>query len=151
MLLACLLLAACCLRAKPGRSTLDTKKGYKTKTGSTSSVTLIKTEYWDRAGGVVPILLYVRTTVFPSPHFALATGFRFTAIPLLHECHCLFCFPLPPFEFASGFRFTAIPLSHECHCLFCIPLPLYVFANGFRFTAIPFIVDCMSSNICSCA
>ena len=33
------------------RSTLDTKKGYKTKTGSTSSVTLIKTEYWDRAGG----------------------------------------------------------------------------------------------------
>ena len=49
--------------AKPGRSTLDTKKGYKTKTGSTSSVTLIlaltltlgltliKTEYWDGAGG----------------------------------------------------------------------------------------------------
>ena len=32
--------AACCLLAKPGRSTLDTKKGYKTKTGSTSSVTL---------------------------------------------------------------------------------------------------------------
>ena len=42
---------------------MDTKKGYKTKTGSTSSVTLaltltltlgltlIKTEYWDRAGG----------------------------------------------------------------------------------------------------
>ena len=41
---------ACLLAAKPGRSTLDTKKGYKTKTGSTSSVTLtlglIKTEYW---------------------------------------------------------------------------------------------------------
>ena len=35
-LLDCLLLAA----AKPGRSTLDTKKGYKTKTGSTSSGTL---------------------------------------------------------------------------------------------------------------
>ena len=50
LLLACLLLA-CLLAAKPGRSTLDTKKGYKTKTGSTSSVTLIKTEYWDRAGG----------------------------------------------------------------------------------------------------
>ena len=52
LLLACLL-AACLLAAKPGRSTLDTKKGYKTKTGSTSSVTLtlIKTEYWDRAGG----------------------------------------------------------------------------------------------------
>ena len=51
---ACLLLAACLL-AKPGRSTLDTKKGYKTKTGSTSSVTLtltlgLKTEYWDRVG-----------------------------------------------------------------------------------------------------
>ena len=46
---------ACLLATKPGRSTLDTKKGYKTKTGSTSSVTLtltlIKTEYWDRAGG----------------------------------------------------------------------------------------------------
>ena len=37
---ACLLLAACLLAAKHGRSTLDTKKGYKTKTGSTSSVTL---------------------------------------------------------------------------------------------------------------
>ena len=48
---ACLL--ACLLAAEPGRSTLDTRKGYKTKTGSTSSVTLtlIKTEYWDRAGG----------------------------------------------------------------------------------------------------
>ena len=45
---ACFLAAAA---AKPGRSTLDTEKGYKTKTGSTSSVTLIKTEYWDRAGG----------------------------------------------------------------------------------------------------
>ena len=48
---ACCLLAACLLAAtaKPGRCTLDTKKGYKTKTGSTSSVTLalIKTEYWD--------------------------------------------------------------------------------------------------------
>ena len=46
---------ACLLAAKRGRSTLDTKKGYKTKTGSTSSVTLtlglIKIEYWDRAGG----------------------------------------------------------------------------------------------------
>ena len=55
---AACLLAACCLlacllaaAAKPARSTLDTKKGYKTKTGSTSSMTLIKTEYWDRAGG----------------------------------------------------------------------------------------------------
>ena len=36
----CLLLAACCLLAKPDRSTLDPKdpkEGYKTKTGSTSS------------------------------------------------------------------------------------------------------------------
>ena len=49
LLAACLL--ACLLAAKPGRSTLDTKEGYKTKTGSTSSVTLIKTDYWDRAGG----------------------------------------------------------------------------------------------------
>ena len=39
---ACCLLA-CLLAAKPGRSTLDTKKGYKTKTGSTSSVTLTLT------------------------------------------------------------------------------------------------------------
>ena len=39
---AACLLACCCLAvaaAKPSRSTLDTKKGYKTKTGSTSSVT----------------------------------------------------------------------------------------------------------------
>ena len=48
---ACCLLLACWLAAaaKPGRSTLDTKKGYKTKTGSTSSVT--RTEYWDQACG----------------------------------------------------------------------------------------------------
>ena len=41
------LLAACCLllaaAGKPGRSTLDPKKGYKTKTGSTSSVILTLT------------------------------------------------------------------------------------------------------------
>ena len=59
VLLLLLLLAACLclLAAKPGRSTLDTKEGYKTKTGSTSSVTLalIKTEYWDRAGGAESI------------------------------------------------------------------------------------------------
>ena len=36
---ACLLLACCLLAAKPGRSTLDTKKCCKTKTGSTSLVT----------------------------------------------------------------------------------------------------------------
>ena len=51
---ACCLLACCLLQLNlVGPPTLDTKKGYKTKTGSTSSVTLalIKTEYWDRAGG----------------------------------------------------------------------------------------------------
>ena len=41
----------CCLLAKRVRCSLDTKEGYKTKTGSTSLVTLIKTEYWDLAGG----------------------------------------------------------------------------------------------------
>ena len=40
---ACLLAAAAAAAAKPSRSTLDTKKGYKTKTGSTSSVTLALT------------------------------------------------------------------------------------------------------------
>ena len=40
---AACLLAAAAAAAKPGRSTLDTKKGYKTKTGSTSSVTLTLT------------------------------------------------------------------------------------------------------------
>ena len=47
---ACLLLA-CCLLAKLVRSTLDTREGYNTKTGSTSSVTLTRIEYWDRADG----------------------------------------------------------------------------------------------------
>ena len=50
-MLGCLL--AVCLLAKPVRSTLDTKGGYKTMTGSTSSVTLALTtiEYWEQAGG----------------------------------------------------------------------------------------------------
>ena len=58
---ACLLLAAaCCLllaaaAAKPGRSILDTKKGYKTKTGSTSSVTLLLSQN----RGVAPLGLCV--------------------------------------------------------------------------------------------
>ena len=69
--------------------------------------------------------------VFPSPHFALTAGFRFTVMPLLHECHCMFSFAFPPFEFANGFRFTAIPLLHECHCLFCIPLPLMCLQMAF--------------------
>ena len=46
LLLACCLLllaAAAAAAAKPGRSPLDTKTGYKTKTGSTSSVTVTLT------------------------------------------------------------------------------------------------------------
>ena len=50
MLLACCLLLACLLAAKPSRSTLDTKKGYKTKTGSTSSVTVALTLALARLG-----------------------------------------------------------------------------------------------------
>ena len=55
LVVACVLLACLLADAKRGRSTLDTKKGYKAKTGSTSSVTLTLTltgtEYWDQAGG----------------------------------------------------------------------------------------------------
>ena len=42
------------LLAKPGRFTLDTKEGSKSKTNSTNSVTLTLTriEYWDRPGGI---------------------------------------------------------------------------------------------------
>ena len=56
--------SACCLLAKPGRSTLDPKEGYKTNTGSTSSVTLTLTriEYWDRAGGGRNIIQETLTT-----------------------------------------------------------------------------------------
>ena len=48
---ACLMLA--CLVAKLITLTLNTKEGYKTKTGSPSSVTptLTKIESWDRASG----------------------------------------------------------------------------------------------------
>ena len=49
----CLLLAAAAV-AKPGRSTLDTKKGYKTKTGSTSSVTLALTLALGGKGSLCP-------------------------------------------------------------------------------------------------
>ena len=66
-------------------------------------------------------------------------------------CSVLLYLPFPPFEFANSVCFGAVPLSHECHCLFCIPRALFVFASGFRFIAIPFIFDRMSSNICSCA
>ena len=61
-MLACLL--ACLLLAKLVRSTLDTKEGYKTKTGSTSSVTLTLTriEYWDQGGGGRNIVLETSTT-----------------------------------------------------------------------------------------
>ena len=48
--LCCLLLVGLLLLAQPGRSTLDTKEGHKTKTHFTSSMTLIliKTNYRDR-------------------------------------------------------------------------------------------------------
>ena len=39
----CSLGTACCLLAKTGRSTLDTKEGYKIKTGSTGTVTPTQT------------------------------------------------------------------------------------------------------------
>ena len=56
--------AACCLLAAiPGRSTLDTKKGYKTKTGSTSSVTLTLTPPPPRPPAGPP------TTAPPPPSF----------------------------------------------------------------------------------
>ena len=52
----CLLLLGCLLVvdllfAKLVGCTLDTKEGYKTKTGFTSSVTSTAIEYWDQAGG----------------------------------------------------------------------------------------------------
>ena len=52
---------------KPGRSTLDPKKGYKTKTGSTSSVTLTLT----RCGSMLPILYSPRNHQPPSPQFQM--------------------------------------------------------------------------------
>ena len=48
LLLTCCLLLAACLLAKPVRSTLDTEEGYKTKIGSTGSVTLTLT--WGYSG-----------------------------------------------------------------------------------------------------
>ena len=57
---ACSLLACCLLAAaKPGRSTLDTKKGYKTKTGSTSSVTTLDTKkgYKTKTGSTSSVTL----------------------------------------------------------------------------------------------
>ena len=60
-LLACCLLAYC-LVAKRVRCTLDTKEGYKTKTSSTTLVTLTKIRYWDRAGGGRNIVYAILTT-----------------------------------------------------------------------------------------
>ena len=106
-----LLLACCCLlllaaaAAKPGRSTLDPKKGYKTKTGSTSSVTLvlplalplplpltlaltlalaltlIKTEYWDRAATVAFRCGEVLPHGLPIPQYPTSS------IPLFQSGH----------------------------------------------------------------
>ena len=55
---ACLLLVAAAAAARLGRSTLDTKKGYKTKTCSTSSVTLILTI-------ILTLTLVIRVTLYP--------------------------------------------------------------------------------------
>ena len=58
------LLLACCLLAKPVRSTPNTKEGYKTKLGLTNLVTLALTriEYWDGAGGGRNIICESSTT-----------------------------------------------------------------------------------------
>ena len=60
------------------------------------------------------------------------------------EC---FCLPLPPFEFANGFRFTAIPLLHELHCLVCIPLPFYVFAKWLSLHSIRLLCACQVLHV----
>ena len=49
-MLACYSLLACLL-AQASRSTIDPKKGYKTKIGFISSLTLITTEYWTELVG----------------------------------------------------------------------------------------------------
>ena len=71
---SCLLLA--CLLAKPVRSTLDTKEGHKTKTSSTSSVTLTlnltRMEYWDQARGGRNMVL--DTSVTPPMRCTLESG-----------------------------------------------------------------------------
>ena len=72
-LLACCLLA-CCLLAKPVRSTLDTKEGYKTKTGSTSPVSLTLT--LEAAWGQRPTVRGVEASTF----LILTTGAVFTGL-----------------------------------------------------------------------
>ena len=84
--LACFLLAACllaCLLAKPVRSTLDTKEGYKTKTGSTSSVTMTLT------------LTMAQPDMFLSLDNTFATG---TAVARdEHRCQAQYQAPLDPY------------------------------------------------------
>ena len=60
---------ACCLlvAAKPGRSSLDTKKGYKTKTGSTSSVTLALILTLTLALALTPTLTLTQPLPEPPP------------------------------------------------------------------------------------
>ena len=63
-LFACLLAACLPTAWLPNlfRCTLDTKEGYKTKTSSTTLVTLTKIRYWDRAGGGRGIVYEMLTT-----------------------------------------------------------------------------------------
>ena len=118
---ACLMLACCLLAAaaKPGRSTLDTKKGYKTKTSSTSSVTLtltlrltltlIKTEYWDRAGGVVSMLLYVLG--WRKVNWGLQLGVGGWRLRVACMWLCVMCSPPLFLHWQLAF---ASPRSHHC-------------------------------------
>ena len=66
--------ACCCLlataAAKPRRSTLHTKKGYKTKTGSTSSVTLTLT--WTAVLALIIRQKYIRGMLLTSTSCALS-------------------------------------------------------------------------------
>ena len=79
--LAACLLACCLLLAKPSGSTLDTKEGYKTKTGSTSSVTLTLTpllqsgegdQWWPTSGQ----LGYITSAIWGPQHFRAREIFR---------------------------------------------------------------------------
>ena len=84
--------AACCLlllaaaAAKPGRSTLDTKKGYKTKTGSTSSVTLTLALTFASPLRAPPLdVQFVKR----SRTSIVCTGFRSTLCKPALDLHCV--------------------------------------------------------------
>ena len=98
--------AACCLLAavaapKPGRSTLDTKKGYKTKTGSTSSVTLALT--------LIPAL----TSLHSCSNGGLSAMFGHA---MQRSCMavCVFCSTLLRFVLASKLGINLMDLGLMC-------------------------------------